>query len=203
VLFVSHNMAMIENLCERCLVLHEGRLTWEGPSRSAIEHYIQDLFMAVSPVPLAERQDRQGTGRVRLIDVRLLDLHLRPTGSAVSGQRCHLDFYFDAPEPVPNISIAFTVRDERSQYLFRPCSEDVGFLPERCPQKGILRCSIPRLPLAPGNYRITVEIRVNNSIADYIEGVFVLTVEGGDFFGTGRMNCHSPVLLDHLWEIAN
>jgi hypothetical protein len=40
-------------------------------------------------------------------------------------------------------------------------------------------------------------------VSDYIEGAFVLNVESGDFYGTGRFSDHSPVLLDHEWEMFN
>ena len=41
VLFVSHNMAMISNLCQRGIVLDGGRLKYEGPISEAILNYYQ------------------------------------------------------------------------------------------------------------------------------------------------------------------
>src|SRR5580704_9939167 len=39
VLFVSHNMAAIENLCQRGIVLRKGQLTFDGGAKDAITHY--------------------------------------------------------------------------------------------------------------------------------------------------------------------
>jgi lipopolysaccharide transport system ATP-binding protein len=39
VLFVSHNMAMISNLCQRGIVLDAGGLAFEGPVSEAVVHY--------------------------------------------------------------------------------------------------------------------------------------------------------------------
>src|SRR3989440_9516094 len=39
VLFVSHNMAAVENLCSRAVVLHFGELQYDGTSKDAIQYY--------------------------------------------------------------------------------------------------------------------------------------------------------------------
>ena len=41
VLFVSHNMAAVTSLTTRCVVLNAGRVTFDGATPAAIEHYTQ------------------------------------------------------------------------------------------------------------------------------------------------------------------
>src|SRR5215469_4025966 len=43
VLFVSHNMATIENLCSRTIVLQEGQIGFLGPSKDAVKYYLQSM----------------------------------------------------------------------------------------------------------------------------------------------------------------
>ena len=62
-------------------------------------------------------------------------------------------------------------------------------------------CNLPRLPLIPGRYRITTEVRSGGEILDYVEGAYSLQVDESDYFGTGRLNTHSPVLFDQKWSI--
>ena len=40
VLFVSHNMAAIEYLCHRGLTLQDGRLTFSGAAKEAVDYYL-------------------------------------------------------------------------------------------------------------------------------------------------------------------
>src|ERR1700693_4989791 len=40
VLFVSHNMAAVENLCQRGIVLERGRAVFDGSSKDAVHHYL-------------------------------------------------------------------------------------------------------------------------------------------------------------------
>ena len=69
--------------------------------------------------------------------------------------------------------------------------------------EGEIRCCIFKLPLVPGRYRITPRILSDNEVEDYVDGASFLIVDGGDFFGTGRYNSHSPVLIDHSWNIRS
>src|SRR5690348_4823188 len=43
ILFVSHNMAAVENLCSRGVVLHQGMLQFDGKPKDAIQHYLNTL----------------------------------------------------------------------------------------------------------------------------------------------------------------
>src|SRR5258708_18410164 len=43
VLFVSHNLAAVESLCRRGIVLHKGNAVFDGPSKDAIEFYLKQL----------------------------------------------------------------------------------------------------------------------------------------------------------------
>lgn len=52
VLFVSHNMAAVKNLCTRGVVLQNGQLAFDGTTESAIEYYLQknDVEFVESPI---------------------------------------------------------------------------------------------------------------------------------------------------------
>lgn len=52
VLFVSHNMAAIESLCERVIFLNSGRLVADGLPRTVIPHYLLQNNSASSTVEL-------------------------------------------------------------------------------------------------------------------------------------------------------
>lgn len=43
VLFVSHNMAAVKNLCSRAVILHDGLLDYIGPVGSAVDRYIHQV----------------------------------------------------------------------------------------------------------------------------------------------------------------
>lgn len=45
VLYVSHNMATIRNLCSRCIVLKKGQIVFDGDVEKAIERYTEDFTL--------------------------------------------------------------------------------------------------------------------------------------------------------------
>ncbi len=70
VLFVSHNMSTVNALCERTLLMEQGRLTFDGPAPDAIVRYLQAA--AVTPsVDLSSVTNRQGPHAVWPPDLRL------------------------------------------------------------------------------------------------------------------------------------
>ena len=202
VLFVSHNMAAIQNLCSRSILLRSGQIEADGYSTEITARYIDD-FLHDSKVNLADRTDRSGNGNVKLTSAILRNSDLAPISSAMSGSACYLDFNYVALDTYKSVDIAYTIRDCRAQFLIRPSSEDSGLEVLNMPEQGIFRCFIPRVPLVAGSYRITVEVKVNGIVVDYIEGAYILNIEGGDFYGTGRISTHSPVLLDHKWSLID
>ena len=202
VLFVSHNMAAIQKLCSRSILLRSGTVEADGSSNDVTALYVND-FLNDSKVSLADRTDRTGNGDVRLTSIVLRNAELAPISCAMSGSACYLDFSYTAFDNFKSIEIAYTIRDSQAQYPFRPSSEDSGLSILSVPRQGILRCFIPRLPLVPGSYRVTVTVRTSGVIVDYIEGADIINVEGGDFYGTGKMHHHCPALLDHKWSLID
>jgi lipopolysaccharide transport system ATP-binding protein len=61
-------------------------------------------------------------------------------------------------------------------------------------------CKIKRLPLEPGSYLINAEVKRSGVIADHIKCASMITVEGGDFYGTGMMWKYGGFLCDYDWS---
>jgi ABC-type polysaccharide/polyol phosphate transport system ATPase subunit len=70
VVLVSHDLASIESLCERTLVLHEGRVIFDGETEEALEHYREIVATGQVPDAPAEQEGRTGDFRARVTDVR-------------------------------------------------------------------------------------------------------------------------------------
>ena len=73
VLFVSHNMAAVENLCGRGVVLEKGKVIFAGDQTAAISHYLETSNKNIS-VNLDENTDRKGSGEVRVKSIEIKDL---------------------------------------------------------------------------------------------------------------------------------
>jgi lipopolysaccharide transport system ATP-binding protein len=66
VLFVSHNMAAVESLCNRVIWLEGGRCAADGPPSEVISRYLTTSFSALTERVWPERDGAPGNERVRI-----------------------------------------------------------------------------------------------------------------------------------------
>lgn len=70
VLFVSHNMAAIQSLCDRCILLNNGHIESDNTTDIVIQKYVA-MFKTCCLSPLKDRTDRRGNGKLRFSNVYL------------------------------------------------------------------------------------------------------------------------------------
>jgi len=95
VLFVSHNMASIQNLCTRCVVLENGSTVFEGKTDEAINYYLQG-GQALQAIPLEERKDRSGNGWLKVTKIELTDTSRKLISAVQAGGSCIINFYYES-----------------------------------------------------------------------------------------------------------
>src|SRR5262249_30803945 len=72
ILYVSHNLASIQELCTRAIMLKGGRVVAEGSPQDVIRAYLADV-KTVRNVSVEEWPERVGTGEARIIDLEIAD----------------------------------------------------------------------------------------------------------------------------------
>ncbi|HAJ60074.1 MAG TPA: ABC transporter ATP-binding protein [Cyanobacteria bacterium UBA8543] len=207
VLFVSHNMAAVENLCQRAMVLHQGKVQYIGSQTEAITQYLRSF--SNSAVSLCDRKDRQGSGEVRVVAIELRDEKGNILNAVKSGQTIDIYLYFKnySDANLSNILVGLLVSTQLEFPVFlqhnRLTQESFGTLPS-C---GAFVCRINRLPLTPATYKIMYSVMANNGLdgtyIDAIEDAIELTVIDGDFYGSGEVpkSIFGVCLVDANWRI--
>src|SRR5438876_6268888 len=74
IVFVSHDARAVERLCDRAVLLRQGLVAFDGPTRDAIGHYRRLLAEERSPDELAAGLREWGSGEARIVATRLFDL---------------------------------------------------------------------------------------------------------------------------------
>ncbi len=202
VIFVSHNLAAVERLCDQALLLDHGRLAFQGPTADVIERYLQAGPGADGM--LAEPSRRPGRGRVRFTRVRVL-CDGRSSVHLTSGSRVELLFDYQASEPVRGARIRVAWTNLLGDTLF-VCASDTSGAPLELPEpSGTIRIEVPDLPLHQGACRIHALLKSGRELEDQVMDAVELTVAGGDFFGTGAVlpaDC-GPFLVRHSFEVLS
>ena len=206
VLFVSHNMAAVQNLCTRCLLLQGGTVAFDGDTHEAVERYnaaagAADGEHAGGDVSAAPR----ATGhRPILRSVRVLDDRGRPVSAVAAGRPATLQIDFDFDRPADRPFFGVTVENASGvKLLFLNTGLNGGDLPGRV-AAGRVVCRLPRVMLVPGLYRLNVGCGSGTQQLDFVHAAATLQVLEGDVFGTGRLPRpdQAAVLHDADWSLA-
>jgi lipopolysaccharide transport system ATP-binding protein len=201
VLFVSHNLAAVQNLCSRCIGLWQGRVFSNDKPNTVVDLYFNQSRRAGNP-KLGGVEARPGDGRTRFTDVIFMDSNEQPISSAASGEAIKIKLITTGlVSLVSRISIGFSTLQGANLFV---CSTEL--IPGVCFPIGTknITCEIPRLPLGAGSYLLTLFIEQNGSVSDWIQEGIELVVEDRDFFGSGRNVPRGwegkVVLVDHFWR---
>jgi homopolymeric O-antigen transport system ATP-binding protein len=73
VVFVSHNMQAVARLCDRAMLLHEGRLVRDGSSSDVVAQYLQTVMGTGSERVWPDLETAPGYDLARLRSVRIVD----------------------------------------------------------------------------------------------------------------------------------
>lgn len=187
ILFVSHNLTVVQNLCSVAHLFDHGRLIYSGKTKDVVQQYLS-FIPALCSMPLVERTDRKGNGQLRFTDSEFLTDDGSPAEVIQSGQDLQISVsYTSRDSELKNVYMAIDIFEQSGQCMLSLCNEMVGTNFETIPPSGRFSCLVERLPLSPGQYHITLFCKTNGVIADWIQQAAVLAVEPGDFFGTGRL----------------
>lgn len=188
VLFVSHNMAAVENLCSRAIWIESGQIVAIGETKKIIDSYLQKT-MYHTQTPLAQRNDRKGAGDVLLTNLEIANdkgefINHASTGKAL---KFRLHYVTKNEKQIPNCRFSITITRKERVYCMLS-TEVTSNKVINVSKNGVIEFIIPRFPLTEAVYSISVFVEANNIIQDWVMGANELSVVGGDYYGTGR-NC--------------
>jgi lipopolysaccharide transport system ATP-binding protein len=116
VLFVSHNLKAVSDLCSRAVLMDAGAIVDDGATAAVLQGYLER-----ERAKLREERD----GRLRIRSVTLRDAG----GSRVRfapGDKAWVDVVFKANEDLENVSVVLQVLDDHLGDVFNTSSERLG-----------------------------------------------------------------------------
>jgi lipopolysaccharide transport system ATP-binding protein len=178
VLFVSHNMAAVQSLCSRALVIKQGKQTFDGSAGEGVQHYLAHEH-ANSTVNRAVKQNGEPTITFAKTDV--IGTHKDPYVEVMleitSSRAC-------------TVSLELRLLDQ----LGMPCGlASCGLLDPTGMLRlhegvNVVRCRFPARQLARGQYHLTVQIAVPLvTILDMIDSGLEFYIERSAAFGNQRV----------------
>ncbi|HEY4348248.1 MAG TPA: ABC transporter ATP-binding protein [Gaiellaceae bacterium] len=196
IVFVSHDAQSVERLCDRAVLLRQGEVVFDGPTREAIAKYRVLLAGDRAPDELAAGLREWGSGEARIAGARLLGPEGGERSQFASGEAATLELRIVSEVDVGAPIVSVELRDEAGVVLGeapRP-TETLGW--KAGPGEWLLRFELDRLPLAEGHFRLRLTLsepgtaRLLHSLDDAVR--FLVHPTGSE---TGA------VLLDGRWSM--
>jgi ABC-2 type transport system ATP-binding protein/lipopolysaccharide transport system ATP-binding protein len=156
VVFVSHDLGSINQVCSRAIWLDHGQIRADGSSRDVIDQYVR------SAAPRTAREDFVGKaeGRVQLRSAAVVDEHGQVEDAPRRDEPLTVSVRFLVRERIPGLDIAFSLQNQQGvQVLNEVWGLDTGsgLNPDRVPAEYEASLTIPPI-LAAGDYLVGVWI---------------------------------------------
>jgi lipopolysaccharide transport system ATP-binding protein len=202
VLFVSHNLASIEALCSRALLLSGGQLAMDGPVRDVIASYHGMTRGNEQHQREFNPAFRRATDPV-FASATLVDAAGQPTGQIMVGERFTIEIGLRPRQRLLNPSVGVVIDDvmgRRILDLHNPLTRSpLGAID---PEGGVVRCSVATFPLAPGEYTVKLALSDRLNEIDVIDRALTFEVVNADTFKDGRGYLSGVCVAPAEWSFS-
>ncbi len=193
--FVSHHLEQVQQICTRTTVLEEGRACFAGDTHDAVKHYLAAMsrsFVERPPDLMRGKADKPDIG---LLDLRFLDENGGELASPNPRDPVRLVIHFRAARAIPRLVVECNLRDGDRDHLLSVNSgrDDVYF--DVQPGTHRVELVLSMIPIAGGQYFWNVRMWDFDSGAALVDTPFQYPLLIDD---TG---CRSGVLsVEHRWR---
>lgn len=195
---VSHDVGAICQVCTEAIWLDEGRIRAQGPPRAVVADYLAGVRgqgsgarglgrevgapdpQPPTPNPRPLAPGRWGSGEAEIVDVRFLDGSGAPCRRVLSGEALRIRIRYRASQPIERPVFGLAISTVEGVAVTGPNTR-LGSLAILVIQgEGFVTYEVDRLPLAPGEYRVSASIYDESCTHpyDYHDGWYSLVVEG-------------------------
>ena len=159
VLFVSHNMSAVKNLCKRGIILDQGQVAFDGDVEEAVEHYLESYFDECVSHTLIGKENRtqQFTGIKQDIEMKEISLLNKDPSSIATNEPIEIEILMKRnTSRLKECQYSVVITDSSDLKVLNIVSE-----PTEIPQDVEtfkVRHKITKHGLPKGKYRISIAV---------------------------------------------
>jgi lipopolysaccharide transport system ATP-binding protein len=189
ILFVSHSMGAIRNLCNKCVVLNQGEILYEGNVEDATALYF---------APSNELHNYAQIVRPKNVQMWLTSVLVNnQPNKAMLYYGDQLEIKIECMSEVPlKVFVGFILSDQEGG---RPLNANNRYQPGALHvSKGLntIVCKLGAVPLMEGTYHLTMYFGDENKDTQVVENIVAIEVQERDIWGNGKM---PPKRVSSLW----
>ncbi len=164
VLFVSHELLTVEQMCDRVYLVEDGRIVAEGTASDVLSRYRTSIAAGE-----AKHVDvkRWGTGDIKIKRVAVSGPRGQPTNTFHTGDPLGIRIEFEAPSRVDRPVFGVAINRDDGTLVTGPNTKMSELVIESVEGEGSIAYVAERLPLIPGSYLVTAAVYDENLIEAY------------------------------------
>jgi lipopolysaccharide transport system ATP-binding protein len=177
-LFVSHNLQAVRNLCQRAILLENGEIVQEGNVDNTINAYISQNTNSGKRISLKEHKNRRGKQKLIFNELLFSQDGYEP------GEVIKLSLTLESLEhgDFTDLDFGIAIQDTFKNNIIHLSNR---FLDKMCSHSGdnttyafSFDCN-----LRPGRYFLVLFLRSNDEIQDWINDAATLDIKEGNVYG--------------------
>lgn len=179
VLFVSHNMGAVGQLCTRAIWLEDGKMKADGATDKVIQQYL------TSPANQGESYtQRSGNKKAVFSGLKLENAAGQPCADFRMGDDIQLGFQLSFQENINELDLVVGIRNAAGDRITHILNHDEGFgISGLSGQVKSIRIKFPEVLLSPGKYHISLGAEKYAEEFDIIENAIAFTMSHGPRVG--------------------
>ena len=177
IVFVTHDVERVRQICDRAAVLEDGRMISLGPTGEAIRSLREHLFDvgdADDDTEGADGMSAQERRRNLLVRITSVDIDYPERESRrylVSGEPLTITLHYEARERVEDVVMGIGIFDLQGREMFGSNTDILGYELPAVEGRGRVVFRVPHVPFLDGTYLLTIGVhsRDEGTVYDWSE----------------------------------
>lgn len=190
IIFVSHNLTAIKNLCNKTILLEDGEIKMIGITKDVIREYLARDKETTNTL-LINKKNRKGTGKVIFSDYEIVSLNPNNIIIKISCLNKTSSIFRD-------VKISTDIYDTNDILICNLTNNTINKAINLNPGINTLILQIFNVNIASGSYKINLFLatdHLNSEILDWIVDALSIKIDNDSFFVTKKLPPVDPILL--------
>lgn len=198
IVFVSHGVDMVRNVCNRAAFLHHGQLMHMGPAAEVVTKY-REVIHGETQAGTTDLVGEKGNKKARILSVSIKDGQGRDRQMFTAGEPMQVFIDIESSVPVEDPVVGLSIDDQMAQGMFGTNTERKGIRIDSINGKCRVVFSFEALPFQAETYLVSASIhsRDEETLYHWVDRAasFWCNNTGND---AGALNMPCDVTVEYL-----